>query len=71
VRLRTNLAAGHIIGYIFSYFMLLLPAAGILRLNAVVVGLLLLELFISMLQAYIFVSLLNLYALEAEESLRA
>jgi F0F1-type ATP synthase membrane subunit a len=51
--------------------MLLLPAAGILRLNAVVVGLLLLELFISMLQAYIFVSLLNLYALEAEESLRA
>jgi len=69
VRLRTNLAAGHIMVYIFSYFMTLLPAVGIVRLNVAVLALLLLELFIRALQAYIFVRLINLYALETEESL--
>jgi F-type H+-transporting ATPase subunit a len=60
VRLCTNLAAGHILLYIFSYF------AGLLRSASPFIGLLLgvlfiIEFFISILQAYIFVNLLTLY----------
>jgi F-type H+-transporting ATPase subunit a len=60
VRLCTNLAAGHILLFIFSYFTTLLslgsPVIGIL-----LIALYLMELGISLLQAYIFVNLLRLY----------
>jgi len=55
--------------YIFSYFITLLPVARVLPMNGVVLVLQLLELFIRGLQAYIFVSLINMYALERELSL--
>jgi ATP synthase subunit 6 len=60
VRLCTNLAAGHILLLIFSYFTTLLP------LGSPVIGILLIALYfmelgISLLQAYIFVNLLRLY----------
>jgi len=65
VRLRTNLSRGHIIIYMFSYFTLLnsylAPFIGV-----VISLLLILELFISALQAYIFVSLLVLYIQETD-----
>ena len=65
VRLSTNLSAGHIIIYIFSYFVLL---SSILSpfLYVVLAMLFLLELGISALQAYIFVSLISLYIQETE-----
>jgi len=60
IRLRTNLSAGHIIMFMFSYFTLL--SSVISPLIYVVLGLLfVLELCISVLQAYIFVSLISLY----------
>jgi F-type H+-transporting ATPase subunit a len=65
IRLRTNLSRGHIMIYIFSYFTLLSSALSPF-IRAVVVILLVLELFISALQAYIFVSLLVLYIEETE-----
>lgn len=60
IRLRTNLSSGHIIIFIFSYFSSLSSILSpfiflVLRL------LLVLEFCISLLQAYIFVSLLVLY----------
>jgi F-type H+-transporting ATPase subunit a len=60
VRLATNLAAGHILLYIFSFFASLLsPAAPFI---AVLLGaLFIMEIFISALQAYIFINLLTLY----------
>jgi len=60
IRLSTNLSRGHIIIYIFSYFTLL---SSILSpfIDIVLSVLFVLELCISMLQAYIFVSLLALY----------
>lgn len=63
IRLRTNLAAGHIMLYMFSYFTLLNPILPI-PLNILISVLYLLEIFISALQAYIFFSLLSLYAVE-------
>lgn len=63
IRLRTNLSAGHIMMYMFSYFTLL--SSILSPFIYVVLGLLfILELCISMLQAYIFVSLISLYVNE-------
>jgi F-type H+-transporting ATPase subunit a len=63
IRLRTNLSRGHIMIYMFSYFTLLsdvlspfiIPVIGVLFV---------LEVCISALQAYIFVTLLSLYVAE-------
>lgn len=60
VRLRTNLSAGHIIIYMFSYFTLLSSVLSPF-IYVVLYLLFFLELAISILQAYIFVSLLSLY----------
>lgn len=60
VRLRTNLSAGHIMMYMFSYFTLLSSALSPF-IYIVLYLLFFLELAISALQAYIFVSLLSLY----------
>jgi len=60
VRLRTNLSAGHIMIYMFSYFTLLSSALSPF-IYVVLYLLFFLELAISILQAYIFVSLLSLY----------
>jgi len=63
IRLRTNLSRGHIIMYMFSYFTLL---SDILApfIYLVLSLLLVLEVCISVLQAYIFSSLLGLYLSE-------
>lgn len=63
IRLRTNLARGHIMIYIFSYFTLLSSALAPF-IHIVLAILLILEVCISILQAYIFVSLLALYVNE-------
>lgn len=63
IRLRTNLARGHIIIYMFSYFTLLSSTLAPF-IYVVLSVLLILEVCISMLQAYIFVSLLALYVNE-------
>lgn len=63
IRLRTNLAAGHIMIFMFSYFTLLSDLL-IVPLYVVLYLLFFLELAISALQAYIFVSLLSLYVAE-------
>jgi len=63
VRLRTNLSSGHIIMYIFSFFSISSVALSF-ALFFVLAVLFLLELFISLLQAYIFTSLLYLYIVE-------
>lgn len=63
IRLRTNLARGHIIIYMFSYFTLLSSALAPF-IHIVLAILLILEVCISILQAYIFVSLLALYVNE-------
>lgn len=60
VRLCTNLAAGHILLYIFSYFSGLLSAASPF-IGILLAVLFIMEFFISILQAYIFVNLLTLY----------
>ena len=60
VRLATNLAAGHILLYIFSYFASLLPLASPL-IGSLLSVLFVIEFFISVLQAYIFINLLTLY----------
>lgn len=63
IRLSTNLSAGHIMMYMFSYFTLL--SSVLSPFIYIVLGLLfVLELCISMLQAYIFVSLISLYVNE-------
>jgi len=60
IRLRTNLSSGHIMIYMFSYFTLLSSALAPF-IYVVLYILFVLELCISMLQAYIFVSLISLY----------
>ena len=60
VRLCTNLAAGHILLFIFSYFAGLLPVASPF-IGTLLAVLFVIEFFISILQAYIFVNLLTLY----------
>jgi len=60
VRLCTNLAAGHILLFIFSYFASLLPVASPF-IGLLLGALYIIEFFISILQAYIFVNLLTLY----------
>ena len=63
IRLSTNLSAGHIMMYMFSYFTLL--SSVLSPFIYIVLSLLfILELCISALQAYIFVSLLSLYIRE-------
>ena len=63
VRLRTNLSAGHIIMFIFSYFALAVKSMPALSgfIGIIMVALYVLELFVCVLQAYIFASLLTLY----------
>ena len=57
IRLRTNLSSGHIILYIFSFFAV--SSFGLTTLiTPILVLLMLLEIFVSALQAYIFSSLL-------------
>ena len=63
IRLRTNLSRGHIILYMFSYFTLLSDALSFIIIPAISV-LFVLEVCISMLQAYIFVTLISLYLAE-------
>jgi len=63
IRLRTNLSAGHIMMYMFSYFTLLSSVLAPF-IYSVLAILFVLELCISVLQAYIFVSLLSLYVNE-------
>lgn len=63
IRLRTNLSSGHIMIYMFSYFTLLSTALSPF-IYLVISILFVLELCISMLQAYIFVSLVALYVNE-------
>ena len=63
IRLRTNLSSGHIMMYMFSYFTLLSSFLSPF-LYLVLSCLFILELCISALQAYIFVSLLALYVSE-------
>lgn len=63
VRLRTNLSAGHIIMFIFSYFAVAAKSSS--ALVGIISGLMFvlygLEVFVCLLQAYIFASLLTLY----------
>lgn len=63
IRLRTNLSRGHIMLYIFSYFTLLSDALSTV-IAPVIFILFILEICISMLQAYIFVTLISLYLVE-------
>jgi len=60
IRFATNLSAGHIMIFMFSYFSML---SSILApfLYVVLTVLLLIEVFIAFLQAYIFITLLGLY----------
>jgi len=70
IRISTNLAAGHILVFIFRYFGLLLPGTGKVLLRTVVLTLQGLELVISILQAYIFVALLVMYLVESTDTVR-
>lgn len=63
IRLRTNLARGHIMIFMFSYFTLLSSFLSPF-IHLVLILLFILELCISALQAYIFVSLISLYVNE-------
>lgn len=63
IRLRTNLSRGHIILYMFSYFTLLSDALSFVIVPAISI-LFILEICISMLQAYIFITLISLYIAE-------
>lgn len=63
IRFATNLSAGHIIMFMFSYFSLLSPILAPF-LHIVLVVLLVMEIFIAFLQSYIFVTLLSLYLSE-------
>lgn len=60
IRFATNLSAGHIIMFMFSYFSMLSSALAPF-LYVVLTVLLLIEVFIAFLQAYIFITLLGLY----------
>jgi len=67
VRLRTNLSSGHIIIYMFSYFAI--ASKGYILISLSIGGLIILlfslEVFVCLLQAYIFSSLLALYYKES------
>lgn len=63
IRFATNLSAGHIMMFMFSYFSLL-SAALAPFLYIVLIVLLVIEVFIAFLQSYIFVTLLGLYLAE-------
>jgi F-type H+-transporting ATPase subunit a len=63
IRLSTNLSAGHIILYMFSYFSLSSNILGI-TIFWLLLFLIILEVRISLLQAYIFTSLSYLYMSE-------
>lgn len=63
IRLRTNLSRGHIMLYMFSYFTLLSDALSFVIYPAITI-LFILEICISILQAYIFVTLVRLYVAE-------
>ena len=63
IRFATNLSAGHIIMFIFSYFSILSSALAPF-LYIVLTVLLFIEVFIAFLQAYIFITLLGLYLSE-------
>ena len=65
VRFATNLAAGHIMLFMFSYFSVL-SSALLPFLYLVLLVLTIMEVFIAFLQSYIFITLLGLYL---EESL--
>jgi F-type H+-transporting ATPase subunit a len=66
IRFATNISAGHIIMFMFSYFSILSSTlAPILYL--VLIILLVIEVFIAFLQSYIFVTLLSLYFTETLE----
>ena len=60
IRFATNLSAGHIMIFIFSYFSMLSSVLAPF-LYVVLTVLLLMEVFIAFLQAYIFITLLGLY----------
>ncbi len=60
IRFATNLSAGHIMIFMFSYFSILSSALAPF-LYIVLTVLLLIEVFIAFLQAYIFITLLGLY----------
>lgn len=65
IRLSTNLAAGHIMLYIFSFFALSsIMLSGLI--SAVLVILIILEVCVSALQAYIFGRLITIYIAETE-----
>ena len=63
VRLRTNLSSGHIMFFIFSYFAVAAKSYSALSLliGGLIFILYCLEVFVCLLQAYIFASLLTLY----------
>ena len=63
IRLRTNLSRGHIMMYMFRYFTLLSSSLAPF-IYVVLFALFVLEFCISLLQAYIFVSLIALYVNE-------
>lgn len=60
IRFATNISAGHIIIFIFSYFSILSSALAPF-LYVVLAVLLVIEVFIAFLQSYIFLTLLRLY----------
>jgi F-type H+-transporting ATPase subunit a len=60
IRFATNLSAGHIMIFMFSYFSILSSVLAPF-LYVVLTVLLLIEVFIAFLQAYIFITLLGLY----------
>jgi F-type H+-transporting ATPase subunit a len=60
IRFATNISAGHIMIFIFSYFSMLSSALAPI-LYIVLSVLLIIEVFIAFLQRYIFVTLLSLY----------
>lgn len=71
IRLRTNLCAGHILVFIFSYFYNLLPSTfRFMGITPIIVALQILELGIRMLQAYIFTALLIMYFSESQDLLK-
>ena len=65
IRLSTNLAAGHIMLYMFSFFALSSIVLGGV-ISVVLVILIILEVCVSALQAYIFGSLIAIYIAETE-----
>ena len=66
IRFATNLSAGHIMIFMFSYFAVLSAALSPL-LYIVLFVLLIMEIFIAFLQSYIFLTLLGLYLTETIE----